>query len=682
MLIAEQVAQRESDTRNNDVAEAFGPGSQPGFLSVDRLRRQYLDYLGGKILEINEQKEARHYFHGAQWTAEEVRILRKRRQPIVTYNRVSRKINGICGLLQKLRQDPKAYPRKPGNDEGAEVATSTIRYVCDANLWEGLSADAARNGGIDGISGVELKLIEGDHGDPDVGMALVQGDEYFYDPRSFKYDFSDARWHGIAKWLDVDAAIELFPDKEDIINALVESGSDLTTYSDREFKWIYVNERRVRLVEHWYKHRGEWRWCFYISNTVLDEGISPFRDNRGQTVSRFHMFSANVDHDGDRYGFVRQMKSPQDELNQRRSRGLFLSNSKRIIARKGSVDNVEVARREWSRPDGWVEVNVGEQFDVKPDNTQNDLEAQLNWYQDAKGELESFANVQPFVGGELPTNVSGRAINMLQQGGVAELGPFILAYRDWKLRVYRAVWNIIQQFWSGERWIRITDNEDIAHFIQLNGMDIDQYGNPTIVNAVGALDVDIILDEGPDVVNMMNDTFDTLMAMAKTGASIPPQVLLELAPIQSSVKQRLIKMMQPQVDPNEQRAKELQLDVLAEQVNEKRAKALQSIGTAAMNASKADVNGNQVMQAGMASQNETVPGHNQPPSPFQMGPPAAPPAGVAVLPPAARRPLPRALVPDTRAVPPQPPVPGARLANDGRHYVPDPRRPGKWLMVG
>ena len=40
-----------------------------------------------------------------------------------------------------------------------------------------------------------------------------------------------------------------------------------------------------------------------------------------------------------------------------------------------------------------------------------------------------------------------------------------------------------------------------------------------------------------------------------------------------------------------------------------------------------------------------------------------------------------------RAAPPgpvpaiPPPVPGARLAPDGRHYVPDPRRPGKYLMV-
>jgi hypothetical protein len=42
----------------------------------------------------------------------------------------------------------------------------------------------------------------------------------------------------------------------------------------------------------------------------------------------------------------------------------------------------------------------------------------------------------------------------LQQAGIAELGPFILAYRNWKLRVYRAVWNIVQQTWTAERYIR------------------------------------------------------------------------------------------------------------------------------------------------------------------------------------------------------------------------------------
>ena len=39
--------------------------------------------------------------------------------------------------------------------------------------------------------------------------------------------------------------------------------------------------------------------------------------------------------------------------------------------------------------------------------------------------------------------------------GIAELGPYILSYKGFKLRVYRMIWNIVQQYWTAERWIRI-----------------------------------------------------------------------------------------------------------------------------------------------------------------------------------------------------------------------------------
>jgi hypothetical protein len=716
MLISEQplVQQREQG-----VSQEFGDVSEEGFLPVERCRRQYLDYLGAKVLEFNEQKESRHYFHGAQWTAEHIRILRNRRQPIITYNKEARKINGIMGLMSKLRQDPKAYPRKPGNDEGAEIATSTIRYVCDANFWEHLTAQCALQAAVDGIAGVELRLEEGDKKDPDIQLRQVYGDEYFYDPRSYKYDFSDARYHGIAKWLDIDESIELFPDKEDELLQLLENGSDLTTYSDREVKWIYVNERRIRLVEHWYKYRGAWKWMFYVSNTLLDQGQSPFRNEVGKTCSRFIMFSAAVDHDGDRYGFHRNMKGPQDEVNQRRSRGLFLSNTKRLIVKKGAVDDVETARREYSRADGVVEYNPGFDGDGVPglraDNSQPELEAQLGWLQDAKTELDSFANVQPVTPGEIPQNVSGRAINLVQQAGIAELGPFIASLRDWKIRVYRMIWTAAQQFWQAERWIRVTNDQGLAQFIQVNGLETDQWGRPTLVNFLGALDVDIILDEGPDVINMMSDTFDTLSAMAMHGATVPPQVLIELAPIQASVKQRLLMMMQPQMDPIEKMAKQAQVDVLTATSAEKRAKALKDTGDAAKSASQAHLNAMDIYQRGIEASGVVEPQQPEQPPQYPIGPPVAPPAGVVGIAPAAPpQPLPRAFAPESLGAPSPPggpppglrpgpppglppgappgmppappaagapPLPGARLARDGFHYIPDPRRPGKYMRV-
>jgi hypothetical protein len=105
----------------------------------------------------------------------------------------------------------------------------------------------------------------------------------------------------------------------------------------------------------------------YIGTVELMKGISPFIDEKGKTFPRYRMFSASVDHDGDRYGFVRNLKSPQDEVNHRRSKALHLLNSRRVVSEKGAVDDIEVARREWAKPDGWVETNPG--LKMEPDQT-------------------------------------------------------------------------------------------------------------------------------------------------------------------------------------------------------------------------------------------------------------------------------------------------------------------------
>src|SRR6185503_11791609 len=142
---------------------------------------------------------------------------------------------------------------------------------------------------------------------------------------------------------------EMFPDKAGEIDDLIETGSDLTTAADadREKIWINSNEKRIRLVDHWYMKGGQWKWCLYASNVVLLRGDSPFKDEKGKTFPRYRVFSASVDHDGDRYGFVRNLKSPQDELNHFNSKKAHIANTRRVISEKGAVDDIEVARREW-----------------------------------------------------------------------------------------------------------------------------------------------------------------------------------------------------------------------------------------------------------------------------------------------------------------------------------------------
>lgn len=516
-------------------------GDSEGFWPVSRLRQQYIDYLAAKIQEIEEQKQSRHYRHCAQWTPEEIEILRKRRQPIITFNRINRKIDSIAGLVTRLRQDPKAWPRNPKNADGAEIATQSVQSVLEGADWEFLDGACAEQAGTEGIAGVEFKLVEGDHQDPDVTMAFVYGDDWFYDPRSVKPDFSDGRYHGLAKWLDVEAAIELFPDKEHELRTLMtETGFDLTTHSDREYKWIYVNEKRLRLVEHWYIHNGVWYWAFYCSMILLAQGVSPFLDERNNPMSRFEMWSAFVDHDGDRYGFVRNLKGPQDELNQRRSKALFMSNVTKLTGQKGAVDSVEMARRENARPDGYIEYNMGFDPPAPDPNKSADLANQLALMQDSRQEIDSYVNINPATIAQSDRDEhSGVAINLLQKAGTAELGSFLRNYRSWKLRVYRKAWNIISRTWQNERYIRVSGEDKKPIFVQINALETDEWGQPMIINAVGSLNVEISMDEGPDELNLMQEAYDVI----KDDPTIPFAIKLMFMPISSSLRKQIEQKM-------------------------------------------------------------------------------------------------------------------------------------------
>ncbi|MET4210515.1 hypothetical protein [Bradyrhizobium sp. LA2.1] len=535
-------------------APAIDQGKDEDYYDITRLRRQWNDWASAKDAEGREMVESRHYYHGDQWTETEIAALRRRKQPVVTSNRIVRKIDAVVGLVERLRQDPKAYARTPKHDEGAELATATLRFVLDNNDWKSKSSRIARAGGIDGISGIEYDLVPGDEGDPSLEMHIAYGDGFFYDPRSVDEGFTDARYLGIAKWVDLEQAKEMFPKKADEIDGLMESGADQTAVveTDRSRNWINTNEKKVRLADHWYILGGKWRWCMYIGTVMLKQGISPFIDEKGKTFPRYRMYSASVDHDGDRYGFVRNLKSPQDEVNHRRSKALHILNTKQIILEKGAVDDIEVTRRERARPDGIIEKNPGMELEF-PDATV-DFKGQLEMLQEAKNEIENFGPNPALIGQGLEDS-SGRAIQLLQQAGIAELGPYLSAYKNWKLRVYRDIWNIIQRYWTAERWIRVTDDRNVAQFFQINKQGLDEYGRPAIVNAIGSLDVDIIIDEGPDAVNMQGDSMMVLQSLGPQFAAQFPDVVLELSPLPNSVKKPMLDKIKakqeapPPVDP-------------------------------------------------------------------------------------------------------------------------------------
>lgn len=544
------------------------------FLPVSKLRAKYLDYISTKRAERDEALEARRYYHADQYTADEVKVLNDRKQPIITYNREARKMNGVVGLLERLRQEPKAFPRTPDASQGADIATAVLNYALDVNQWRFISPVVSLDACIEPVAGIELSLEAGDHGDPDVAMHVIQRGTFFYDPRSYQVDLSDARYMGISKMFDLDQAIEMFPDKEELLRSSIDNSAGEQLGDDQSnIQWYLTSAKKVRIVEIWYKKRGEWLYCFHTNDDVLDEGVSPFADEKGKTFPRFIVFSANIDHDGDRYGFHRNLKGPQDEINHRRSKGLHALNTMRLRVTEGTVDEegIEKLREEMHKPDGVLATPAGSAVEVVSNAEQ--VQFNVEMLQEAKQEIENFGPNPALMGQGGVAGSSGRAIALLQQAGIAELGPYIIAWKGWKIRVYRALWNIVQKNWQAERWIRVTDDQGLAQFLQINGLQFDQFGQPNIVNALGSLDVDIIVDEGPDHVNLMQDVFETLGQLASSGVPVPPQAIIQMSGLPENMKKQVLGMIQQaqQPSPEQQQAAGLDLADKAATVGKKQA---------------------------------------------------------------------------------------------------------------
>ena len=572
----------ESDTWDADGNSAA---------TLTQRRREFENYAWVKAREIDEQRLAWRYYHIDQWTREQIRTLKKRHQPIITFDHTARKIDSLSGTIRRLRTDPKAYPNTPNGEQGAEVATQTIRTICDASFNEDLEVECCKDALIHGIGVDELVLEKGDKGDPDLRFEYVDPKTYFYDPRSLRTQFQDGRYHGVYKWADLDELDTLSDGASEKVSASLNynDGGYWTAFdTDRENLWV-DSRKRVRLIDHWYKQGNIWRWCLHTGSVELMSGDSPFVNERGMSISKYNAFACMIDIDGDHYGFIRRMRGPQDAMNQHRSKAMHIMNTRQIKLKEGTVDDIEVTRREAARPDGTL-VYRGASADLEVIEADQEFLNQTNYYNDAKAEIDTFGPNQQLIQ-QFGQNVSGRAANMLQQAGLAELGPFLKNFRMWKLQRYRTCWMAAQKFWTAERFLRVTENQGVAQFMQVNGVGLDENGIPVLVNFLGNIDVEIKVDEGPDTETIQGDVFDLLMSLAQNNVPVPPAVIIEASYLPVSEKQKLTAMMNQPPDPMVQMAKQLELQEKQADIGKKQADIGKTQSQTFLNSAKARTEG-------------------------------------------------------------------------------------------
>ena len=81
-------------------------------------------------------------------------------------------------------------------------------------------------------------------------------------------------------------------------------------------------------------------------------------------------------------------------------------------------------------------------------------------------------------------------------------------------------------------------------------------------NDIAKLDVDIIIDEQPDVVTLQAETFEMLAKAAQAGFPVPPEVLLEAMPLAGKTKRAMIEKMKKAAEAPPQPDPALQIEML------------------------------------------------------------------------------------------------------------------------
>lgn len=355
------------------------------------------------------------FYDGEQWTMEEIAALAARNQAPLVFNKVKLAVDWLIGTERRARLDWSVKPRGPDDTETAKAKQAWLKYVDDVNNvgWERslAFADSLKVG-----VGWTEEAVTVDSDQPPVLGEHESWRNVWLDPHSRSLTLKDARYIHRRRTLDLDFAIAMFPEHEELLiraaNVEGRIGFDLDdemadedvpqlwlraddfgrTRLSRNWAGIgqYGLRQRVTLIETQYRkptpakriaagaRRGEW---FDPTNQDLmrlyQQGALSLADSIKQQMhtaiwvpngilkhvalpyrhGQFTLtpyFAYRRDRDGMPYGVVRNVRDAQSDYNKRMSKAQFHLAANQVIADEDAIDDWDELADEAAKPDGII----------------------------------------------------------------------------------------------------------------------------------------------------------------------------------------------------------------------------------------------------------------------------------------------------------------------------------------
>ena len=534
---------------------------------------------------VHMAKKCDMYYRGDQWDEFDMQQLDDQGRPALTINTILPTINAVLGEQSTKKADIQFKPRGGGNQQVADVLTMVYQQIADNNKLEWVENQVFSDGLIQDRGYFDVRIDFSDHVIGEVKIEakdpldiLIDPDAKHYDPRTWNEIFE-------SKWMSIDEIEETYgQDKADKLRMLAETGTTMGAdsmefeeerYGDtdeynygqqypgdpenaRMLRSIRVIERQYyRLKEcmfyvdlvtgdmreipnNWGKKKREKfaddygldimtktmrcvRWTVTADTVVLFDDWSPYA--HFTIVPYFPYFRR-----GKPFGMVRNLLSPQEQLNKITSQELHIVNTTANsgwIVENGSLSGMTADDlEEHGAETGLVlEFNRGSTPPAKipPNQIPTGLD---RLGQKAAANIKQISGITDAMLGQDSAEVSGVAIQAKQNRGSMLLQVPLTNLAKTRQYLAESILKLIQSYYTEERIIQITDEEDPykpRKPLRVNQMTPEGQ----IINDLQLGEYDVVVSSAPARDNFDEMQFAEAISLRQVGVPIPDDMIVE-----------------------------------------------------------------------------------------------------------------------------------------------------------
>jgi hypothetical protein len=541
----------------------------------------------GHLDYVDMAKKCDEYYQGQQWDDDDAAMLESEGRPALTINTILPTINTILGEQSQRRADIQFKPRRSGSNDVASTLNKLYMQIADNNKLDWVEQQVFSDGLIlDGRGYFDVRMDFSDHVEGEVRITAKDPLDILIDPDA--KDADPKTWNEVfeTKWMTLDEIEELYgKDKSDKLLFVAENGMSYgpdsveyqeTRYGDTDNETDvfgagvpgddeYRNVKSLRVVERQHKKLARvsffvdpdtgdqrqspdaWndakakkfakkynlsliskvirkvRWTVTCDQVVLFDDWSPY--NQFTIVPFFCYFRR-----GRPFGVVRNLLSPQEQLNKIASQELHIVNTTANsgwMVESGSLvgmssDDLEEHGAETGLVLEYAR-GTSPPLKIQPNQIPTGLDRIA---QKAAANIKTISGVNDSMLGTDSAEVSGVAIQAKQNRGAIMIQVPLDNLRKTRHFLAEKILNLIQTFYTETRIIQVTNENDPLK--PREEMVINQETTEgEIINNLALGEYDVVVATAPARDSFDEVQFAEAINLRQAGVAIPDDAVIE-----------------------------------------------------------------------------------------------------------------------------------------------------------